>query len=236
MKTTTAKISFASLLVIAFTTFQTLAEPPQSDPLGAQFFPPEMLLQARQEIGLTDAQQNWLRQKVEDVSARAPELQRRLRSEVEALAEIAKADHVDEAKLLAQLDKVLDAERAMKHLHLTTLASIKNQLTTEQQARLRTLRNQHAEPGGEGSPQHAELRARLEGKIKRIQAAVQQWQESGRDPSAVAEIMQGFEPLMKQGKPGEAEAVLDHAMSEIGIGEAPKAGAENSHSPRRAGK
>ena len=184
MKTTIAKTSFATLAALAFFGLQTLAAPTPSDPIAEQFFPPEMLQQARQEIGFTEAQQDWLRQKIEEVSARAQELQQRLQREVEALAEVAKPDRVEEAKLLAQLDKVLDAERAVKHLQLATLVAIKNQLTPEQQARLRSLRGQLVAQAGEAASQQAGLKTRLEGKIKRIHAAVQQWQEGGRDPSA----------------------------------------------------
>lgn len=233
MKTTIAKTSLTTLAALAFLGLQTLAAPTPSDPIAEQFFPPEMLQQARQEIGFTEAQQDWLRQKIEEVSSRTQELQQRLQREVEALAEVTKPDRVDEAKLLAQLDKVLDAERAMKRLHMATLAAIKNQLTPEQQARLRTLRSQLASQAGEAASQQAELKTRLEGKIKRIHATIQQWQEDGRNPSAVGEIMQEFEPLMKQAKHKEAEAVLDRALSELGIA---KAGAQADPDPRPASK
>src|SRR5437773_6236217 len=236
MKTTIAKTSFATLAALAFFGLQTLAAPTPSDTIAEQVFPPEMLQQARQEIGFTEAQQDWLRQKIEEVSARAQELQQRLQREVEALAEVAKPDRVEEAKLLAQLDKVLDAERAVKRLQLATLVAIKNQLTPEQQARLRSLRVQLVAQAGEAASQQAALKTRLEVKITRIHAAVQQWQEGGGDPSAVGQIMQEFEPLMKQGKHKEAEAVLDRALSELGIGAAPKAGAQADPAPRPGSK
>jgi len=41
---------------------------------------------------------------------------------------------------------------------------------------------------------------------------VQGWQNEGRDPSKVAEIMQELEPLVKAGRHREAEAVLDRAL------------------------
>jgi hypothetical protein len=58
----------------------------------------------------------------------------------------------------------------------------------------------------------AGLQARLQRKMQQIQAGVQRWQREGRDPSRVGEIMQGFEPLMREGRPHEAEAVLDRAL------------------------
>ena len=236
MKTTIAKTSLATLAALVFFGLHSPAAPTPSDPLAEAFFPPEMLQQARQEINFTEAQQDWLRRKVEEVSARGQELQQRLQREVEAMAEVIKPDRVDEGKLLAQLDKVLDAERAMKRLQLATLVAIKNQLTSEQQSRLRALRSQLATQAGEAAAQQAELKTRLEGKIKRITAAVQQWQEGGRNTSAVGAIMQEFEPLMKQGKHKEAEAVLDRALSELGIAEAPRTGVQADPDPRPANK
>ena len=47
---------------------------------------------------------------------------------------------------------------------------------------------------------------------RQVQDGVQRWQNDGRDPSSVAEIMQEFEPFMKDGKHKEAEALLDRAL------------------------
>ena len=52
----------------------------------------------------------------------------------------------------------------------------------------------------------------LQGKLQNVQEGVQRWQNNGRDPSTIAEAMQEFEPLMKQGKLKDAEALLDRAL------------------------
>jgi len=44
---------------------------------------------------------------------------------------------------------------------------------------------------------------------------MQKWQQEGRDLSPVGKILQEFEPLMKQGKLPEAEAVLDRAIERL---------------------
>jgi hypothetical protein len=64
----------------------------------------------------------------------------------------------------------------------------------------------------------AGLQARLQRKVQQVQAGVQRWQGEGRDPSRVGEIMQGFGPLMQEGRPHEAEAVLDRALEVLGPG------------------
>jgi Spy/CpxP family protein refolding chaperone len=55
-------------------------------------------------------------------------------------------DPVDEQQVLAQLDKVLNAEREVKRTQIALMVRIKNKLKPEQQARLRQLRSK---PGGE---------------------------------------------------------------------------------------
>ncbi len=51
--------------------------------------------------------------------------------------------------------------------------------------------------------------------VDKFQAGAQKWQQEGRDLSPVGRIMQEFEPLMKQGKLPEAEAVLDRAIERL---------------------
>lgn len=56
---------------------------------------------------------------------------------------------------------------------------------------------------------------RLTAKVQKIQEGVQKWQEDGRDPAPIGQIMQEFDPLMKAGKIQEAEAVLDQALKTL---------------------
>ena len=65
-----------------------------------------------------------------------------------------------------------------------------------------------------GQPQ-ANRRAHLQGKMQKFHAGLQKWQQEGRDLSPVGRILQEFEPLMRQGKLPEAEAVLDRALKRL---------------------
>ena len=60
---------------------------------------------------------------------------------MEALSSLLKQNSVEEAAVLAQLDKVLAAEREIKRTQISLMVRIKNKLTPEQQARLRELRS-----------------------------------------------------------------------------------------------
>ena len=57
-----------------------------------------------------------------------------------------------------------------------------------------------------------------------MNAHVQQWQKDGRDLSPVGQIVQEFDPLLKEGKFTEAEAILDRAIKQLGDAEKGTAG------------
>jgi Spy/CpxP family protein refolding chaperone len=113
------------------------AEPP--DPIAQNLFPPEMVMQHRQEIGLTDEQHNAIRQELRKASTRFNELQFQMEDEMEAMAKLTKASTVDEQKVMAELDKILNIEREIKRTQLQVSVRIKNKLTAEQQTKLQEL-------------------------------------------------------------------------------------------------
>ena len=141
-------------------------------------------------IGLSQDQIGAIQTQMGKAQSRVDALRKQLEHETETLAALAKPDHVDEAALVAQLDKVLDAERELKHLHLRLLAEIKNILTPGQQTKLRELMK------AGGVKLADETRQRLTGKLAQVKAGVEKWQAAGRDPSAFAQAMQNeFKPI-----------------------------------------
>jgi Spy/CpxP family protein refolding chaperone len=180
------------------------------DPFAGTFFPPELVLMARDRISLTQEQQEALRTRVEKTQPRSDELRPKLERETAALSALAKQERVDETALLAQLDKVLDAERELKHLHIGLLVAIKNLLTPEQQAKMREI----AKDGGAQLGEDA--RKRLTEKLERVREEAQKVADSGRDPSAFLKSMEEkFKPLMDGGKIIEAEAELDRVFEQL---------------------
>src|ERR1051326_5910185 len=111
------------------------------DPLGDAMFPPEMIMQHQRELGLTDEQKQFMRSEIQRTTTRFNELQWQLQDAMEALHETMKASQVNEEQALAQLGKVLDAEREIKTLHMGMAIRIKNKLTAEQQMKLQSMRN-----------------------------------------------------------------------------------------------
>ena len=182
---------------------------PPTDPVVENLFPPELVMQHQSEIKLTEDQRDALMAEIQKAQSRLADLQGRLQKEVDALGVLLKKDAVDEQGALAQLDKVLNEEREIKRAHLALVLGIKNKLTTEQEVKLREIKTKIA--AGQLPSAEAVQRV-LERKLKNVQEGVQGWQNEGRDPSKVAEIMQEFEPLMKAARLKDAEAVLDRVL------------------------
>lgn len=107
------------------------------DPIMQNLFPPPMIHEAGEEIGLTDEQEKNIKAEMEKSQDQFFALQKTLRAEMDALGELLKAPRVDEAQAAAQLSKVLAAESEIKKAHLATLIRVKNLLTPEQQDKLR---------------------------------------------------------------------------------------------------
>jgi Spy/CpxP family protein refolding chaperone len=181
-----------------------------ADPFVGAFFPPELVLLARERIGMTQEQLEAFRDRVKKAQPRSDELRGELERESAALSSLAKQERVDEAAIIAQLDKVLDIERALKRLHVGLLAGIKNLLTPEQQTKLREL----AKDGGARLTEDA--RRRLSEKVEQVKEGVQKWAADGRDPSAIGQAMEEkFKPLIDSGKVIEAEAELDRLLEQL---------------------
>lgn len=118
----------------------SLPNVPNVDPLGDVMFPPDLIMRHGRELGLTDEQKSFMRGEIQRTTTRFNELQWQLQDAMEALSETMKSNSVNEQQALVQLDKVLDAEREIKRLHIGMGIRIKNQLTPEQQAKLNGMR------------------------------------------------------------------------------------------------
>ena len=106
-------------------------------------FPPELVMQHRRELGLTDEQRAAIKDESIKASTRFNELQWQMQDEMETMANLMKSAVVDESQALAQLDKILNIEREVKRTQLGLSIRIKNKLTSEQQMKLHDLRAPH---------------------------------------------------------------------------------------------
>jgi Spy/CpxP family protein refolding chaperone len=118
-------------------------EPPavQQDPLFEALFAPELIMQHRRAIGLTDEQRDAISQMIQQLQGRVVRLQWELLDEMQQLTETMGATRVQLDRALDQLNEVLATEREIKQAHLEMLVRIKNLLSAEQQATLERLRS-----------------------------------------------------------------------------------------------
>ncbi len=114
---------------------------PNPDPIGQNFFPPELVMQNQESIGLSDEQKAFLKTELREAQLKFTDWQWKLQDEVEKMIALIKQPHIDEQQVLAQLEKVLATEREVKRAQISLLVHIKNKLTAEQQAKLETIRN-----------------------------------------------------------------------------------------------
>ena len=133
------KIIALCLLLIACLSIGAQEKP--HDPIGESFFPPELVMQHQQAIGLTDEQKEAFKNELRKAQLRFTELQWQLQDEVEKMVSLVKHDQVDEQQALVQLDKILAIEREIKRAQFGLVIFIKNKLTPEQRARLTEIRS-----------------------------------------------------------------------------------------------
>ena len=204
------RILLATLLLSACSLLAADKPSTHADPFAGAFFPPEVILQTHEQIGMSQQQLEMFQARVSKTQTQSEDLRKKLELETAALAALAKQERVEEASLLSQFDKVLDAERNLKHLHISLMVAIKNLLTPEQQARLRELVK-------DGGTQIAEAtRTRLMEKMERVKAGAQAMADGGLDPADILRAMeQNFKPLIESGKVMEAEAELDRVLEQL---------------------
>jgi len=122
-------------------------QPPHGpDPIAQNLFPPELIMQNRQALGLTEEQRSAIKDELMKASAKFNELNWQMQDEMETMANLTKGTSVDEKLVLAELDKILNIEREVKRTQLTLSIRIKNKLTAEQQAQLQQMIPQHMPP------------------------------------------------------------------------------------------
>ena len=119
---------------------------PKIDPLADVIFPPDLIMRNARMLELTNEQKTFMREEIQKTSTRFNDLQWQLQDAMELLHKNLESSSVNEEQALSQLDKVLDIERQIKHLHVGMGIRIKNRLTPEQQGRLQNAKRWHRAP------------------------------------------------------------------------------------------
>jgi Spy/CpxP family protein refolding chaperone len=118
-------------------------QPPRPpDPIAQNLFSPELVMQNRQALGLSDEQKAAIKDELMKASARFNDLNWQMQDEMETMANLTRGTTVDEQRVLAQLDKILSIEREVKRTQISLSIRLKNKLTAEQQTQLQQLQQQ----------------------------------------------------------------------------------------------
>jgi len=119
------------------------APPPSAEGTFEEaLFAPEVIMQHRRAIDLTDEQRDAISRLIGDLQGKVVRLQWELLDELEALKQTLEGDRVDLDRAMDQLDRTLNTEKEIKQAHLELLIRMKNVLRPDQQAVLRRLRDE----------------------------------------------------------------------------------------------
>ena len=109
------------------------------DPFARHLYPPDRVMSHAMEIGLDDAQKNSIKTEAQKAQHRFLDLQFEMQAESEKLVRLLQESRVNEASVLAEVDRVLGIEKEIKKAQISLLVRIKNTLTPAQQAKLSDL-------------------------------------------------------------------------------------------------
>lgn len=114
---------------------------PPADPFGGALFAPELIMRHQRAIGLTADQRDNIRGIIRTIQPQFQDIQWEMQDLSQTMKELLEQSAVDEESVLAQLEKILDAERRVKRLQVTLMVRIKNTLNVKQQKQLREIRD-----------------------------------------------------------------------------------------------
>ena len=133
-----------ALIAVLLMPVSLLAQTPQpqqqEDPLGRLLFPPELIMAHAQDLGLQDKDRAAIKDEVQKAQSKFFDLQWQTKEETDKMVRLLQQSPLDEAKILAQADRVMALERDIKRTHLTLLIRLRNLLTADQQAMLQRWR------------------------------------------------------------------------------------------------
>jgi Spy/CpxP family protein refolding chaperone len=107
--------------------------------IKGRLFGPELILQNRKELRLTPKQLELIGAELKRVQAQAAESDWTLMTEASQLQELIDQHPVDGKAVMASVGRVFEAENRKKKLFMEMLVNIKNALTPEQVAYLKSV-------------------------------------------------------------------------------------------------
>lgn len=139
MKKRTCRSLQCLLPLVAWLVLGAAPALPQDDPFAGALFPPDVVLRHSSDLGVDPAQFAAIKEEVRKAQSYFLDHELDLQAEMGKLRKLVEPASVDEAAVLAQLDRVLALEREIKRAQVGMLVRIKNLLRPEQLHRLAAL-------------------------------------------------------------------------------------------------
>lgn len=143
MKSLSAFATCLLLLILALAAPLHAAEQPDKDQwIKGKLFGPEVILKNQSKLKLTAKQRDMIGAELKRVQAQAAESDWTLMTEASQLQELIDQHPVDAKAVMTGVDRVFEAENRKKRLYMEMLINIKNALTAEQVAYLKSVSEQ----------------------------------------------------------------------------------------------
>lgn len=113
---------------------------PAEDPIGKEFFSPELVMQNQQAINLTESQRTSMQNELQSVQSEFTSMQWDLQKEMEKFKLLIAKENPVEAEVSGQLDRVLAMENKIKKRQVLLLTRIKNLLNHDQKQKLMNIK------------------------------------------------------------------------------------------------
>ncbi|HTJ19363.1 MAG TPA: hypothetical protein VL494_21415 [Steroidobacteraceae bacterium] len=136
------RVALLCLAVALAAPLHAAEQPDKDDWIKGRLFGPELVLKHQGKLKLTEKQRDAIGAELKRVQAQAAESDWTLMSEASGLQELIDQHPVDSKAVMTSVDRIFTAENRKKRLYVEMLVNIKNLLTDEQVAYLKSVSDQ----------------------------------------------------------------------------------------------
>ena len=134
------KLIFALALMALANVISFAQENSPKDPVGENFYPPELIMENQKSIGLTADQEKQIGMQMKEAQSEFMDLNWKINKVKEEFIALISETKIEEQKAIEKLDQLLAIENDIKKRQVTLMIRIKNTLSVEQQKKLDTLK------------------------------------------------------------------------------------------------
>ena len=137
-----ARVALLCLAAVIAAPLYAADQPDKDEWLKGRLFGPELILKHQSKLKLSEQQRDAIGAELKRVQAQAAESDWTLMSEASGLQELIDQHPVDSKAVMTSVDRIFTAENRKKRLYVEMLVNIKNLLTDEQVAYLKSVSDQ----------------------------------------------------------------------------------------------